>query len=109
MPEFSNHFPSECSTYLDDDADTVVTTTDVGHGYTDDGALSLRSRSAGSEAEAEGGGRSSSRASHGMTMEEVERATREMLLLANAANAAASSQVGLRPSVTYLSLALTFT
>ena len=81
---------------MDDDADTVVTTTDVGHGYTDDGALSLRSRSAGSEAEGEGGGRSSSRASHGMTMEEVERATREMLLLANAANAAASSQVGLR-------------
>ena len=49
MPEFSNQFPSECSTYLDDDADTVVTTTDVGHGYTDDGALSLQS------AEAEGG------------------------------------------------------
>ena len=97
MPEFSNPFPSECSTYLDDDADTVVTTTDVGHGYTDDGALSLQSQSAvGSEAE--GGGRSSSRAgSHGMTMEEVERATREMLLLANAANAAASSQVCVRP------------
>ena len=77
---------------MDDDADTVVTTTDVGHGYTDDGALSLQS--AGSEAE----GRSS-RASHGMTMEEVERATREMLLLANAANAASSKVcVRTRPS-----------
>ena len=68
---------------MDDDADTVVTTTDVGHGYTDDGALSLQSGS-------EGGGRSSRAGSHGMTMEEVERATREMLLLANAANAASS-------------------
>ena len=68
---------------------------DVDHGYTDDGALSLQS--AGSEAE-EGGGRSS-RASHGMTMEEVERATREMLLLANAANAASSKVcVRTRPS-----------
>ena len=52
---------------MDDDADTVVTTTDVGYGYNDD-ALSL-----GSDV------RRSSHASHGQTMEEVERATREML------------------------------
>ena len=62
-----NYLTTKRSTYLDDDADTVVTTTDVGYGYNDD-ALSL-----GSDV------RRSSHASHGQTMEEVERATREML------------------------------
>ena len=91
---------------MDDDADTVVTTTDVGHGYTDDGALSLQS--AGSEAEGSGR-RSSSRASHGMTMEEVERATREMLLLANAANAASSKVSAASVLTTWLPSTFTFT
>ena len=89
MPEFSYQFPSEFSTYLDDDADTVVTTTDVGHGYTDDGALSLQS--AGSEAEGSGR-RSSSPASHGMTMEEVERAMEETWVQGKLSRAAAVLQ-----------------
>ena len=55
------------STYLDDDADTVVTTTDIGRGYDED-ALSLGSDE-----------RRSSHASQLQTMEEVERATREKL------------------------------
>ena len=55
---------------MDDDADTVVTSTDVGHGYNDDSTLSLGSDDQRS---------SSSHASHSQTMEEVERATRQML------------------------------
>ena len=50
-----------------------MTTTDIGHGYNDDGAFSV-----GSD------GRRSSHASQSQTMEEVERVTREML--ANAAS-----------------------
>ena len=62
-----NCSPLTHSTYLDDDADTVVTTTDVGRGYDED-ALSLGSDE-----------RRSSHASQLQTMEEVERATRERL------------------------------
>ena len=55
---------------MDDDADTVVTTTDVGHGYNEDhdDTLSLSGSSRAS--------------SHGQTMEEIEKATRDMLVAA---------------------------